>query len=160
MRDLDLLDQIMGESKQFLMSPAPIGPVDQKLADLLTLMENTSQDNIRKLKNAEDEDCLKMTEFNTNSLINYTSPVSPVKVAQTKRLKKLRESSDSEDLLILRQELQAEQLKSKSLQEELQKSLKREQLLRSQCEDLFKALERNKLRDVGNSVKLMDLKPY
>ena len=43
-----------------------------------------------------------MTEFNTNSLINYTSPVSPVKVAQTKRLKKLRESSDSEDLLILR----------------------------------------------------------
>jgi UDP-glucose 4-epimerase len=86
------------------------------LADLLTLMENTSQENIRKLKTAEvikfitksslvvfkHEDCLKMTEFNSNSLINYTSPVSPVKVAQTKRLKKLRESSDAEDLLILR----------------------------------------------------------
>ena len=79
-------------------------------------MENTSQENIRKLKYAEvlkfiiqssldvfkHEDCLKMTEFNSSSLINYTSPVSPVKVAQTKRLKKLRESSDAEDLIILR----------------------------------------------------------
>ena len=31
MRDLDLLDQIMGESKQFLMSPPPLDPVAQKL---------------------------------------------------------------------------------------------------------------------------------
>jgi hypothetical protein len=31
MRDLDLLDQIMGESKKFLMSPPPLDPVAQKL---------------------------------------------------------------------------------------------------------------------------------
>jgi hypothetical protein len=35
MRDLDLLDQIMGESKQFLMSPPPLDPVAQKLGLLL-----------------------------------------------------------------------------------------------------------------------------
>ncbi|CAG5088410.1 Oidioi.mRNA.OKI2018_I69.PAR.g11832.t1.cds [Oikopleura dioica] len=150
----------MGDSKKFLMSPPPVDPVAEKLADILSSMEKASQENIKKLNSVEHEDCLMMTEFTSNSLINYTSPVSPVKVAQTKRLKKLRDSSDSEDLLILRQELQAEQLKSKSLQEELQKSLKREQLLRSQCEDLFQALERNKLREVGNSAKLMDVKPF
>lgn len=38
MRDLDLLDQIMGESKQFLLSPAPLDPVAQKLGLLIIVV--------------------------------------------------------------------------------------------------------------------------